>query len=95
MRSDDFARVLAEAGEPDPGPRPDGWDGWDGWEMLARMHEDVATLRARAAARWAVNADQRRAALELYRHTCEAEGADPGRIPPWLGDGPSFDVFGG
>lgn len=89
MSSDDFARVLAEAGEPPAAKLPDGW------EKLARMREDLAAHRARAAARWAANAEQRRAALELYQRTSEAAGAAPGRIPPWLGEaGPSLEIFG-
>ena len=92
MSSDDFARVLAEAGEDPLGPRPDGWERW---ESLASMLEGVAALRAESAARHAAGADRRRAARELYQQTRAAAGLAPGRVPPWLADdGPVFHFYG-
>ena len=79
--SSDFARVLAEAGEPPPGPRPAGWDAA---AMLARMREDAAALRAGRAARHARNASHRQAGRELYEQT--RQQAAP--LLPWMGDEP-------
>jgi hypothetical protein len=77
-----FARVLAEAGEPAPGPRPPGWE-QD--VMLSRMREDVA---ARAAT-WALHAGQRRDAREVYERACQAAGYTPAAmVAPWLADEP-------
>jgi hypothetical protein len=81
---DAFARVLGEAGEPAPGPRPAGWAGE---AMLARLREDVAALRAARSARWALHAGERRAAREAYERACLAAGHIPaGGPPPWLRD---------
>ena len=88
--SGDFERVLAEAGEAPPGPRPDGWERW---ASLASMLEGVASLRAEAAARHAAGAGRRREALALYQRTRAAAGIGPGPVPLWM-EGPSFDFYG-
>lgn len=81
----EFARVLAEAGEPPAADRPEGWAGS---AALASMREAVAVHTAARAARWAVNAGRRRAGREAYEAACEAAGASPGHLPPWLADEP-------
>jgi hypothetical protein len=83
--SGDLARVLAEAGEPPPGPRPPGWEGE---ARLARMREAVAAFDAARAARWARHADQRRAARELYEQARARAGLPPSALPSWLEDEP-------
>jgi hypothetical protein len=81
--SGDLGRVLAEAGEPAPGPRPPGWDDE---ARLSRMREDAAAFAAARAVRWAVHAAQRRAARELYEQTRARAGLPPAGVPAWLAD---------
>ena len=87
---DDFARVLAEAGEPAPEPRPPGWDGD---ASLARMREDLAAYTAARAARWAAGDAHRQAARELYERTRQEAGSPPVPAPPWMSDeAPPFRI---
>ncbi len=88
---EDFSRVLREAGEAQPGPRPAGWDGD---ALLAGMREDLAAHTAARAARWAAGAARRRAARQLYERTRQQAGSGPGLVPPWLGeDAPPFSIM--
>jgi hypothetical protein len=86
MSDGDFVRVLAEAGEPAPGPRPAGWQGE---AVLAAMRQDMAALVAARAARWAVNAGRRREGREVYERTrLESGYGAAAELPPWLLDEP-------
>ena len=88
----DFARVLAEAGEDPPGPRPAGWVGE---AALATMREHLAAAIAARAARHARGAAGRQAARRAWERAHQQAGSTPGPAPAWLCDDlPDFRVIG-
>jgi len=77
----DFARVLAEAGEPDPAELPPGE------RQLAELRARVAELNAGRMARWLRNEAPRRAGLEAYQRANAAAGIEGPALDhfPWMG----------
>ena len=77
---DEFARVLAEAGEPEPAERdPIG-------RAMAEVQAGMDEQYASQMARWLRNADARAAAIEAWQRANEAagiDGGDPERVP-WM-----------
>ena len=70
---DDFARVLAEAGEDQPAELPLGE------RILAKLQAAVAELDAERLIRWQRNDAARQAAAEAYERANEAAGIEGAR----------------
>jgi hypothetical protein len=82
----DFARVLAEAGEPAPAELPAGE------RVLAEIREQLTALNARRLARWLANAPAREQGLAAYRKARAESGEDDGRVP-WSEPPPPVQIW--
>lgn len=88
--ADDFSRVLAEAGEPEPAKLPSGV------RALAELQAAVAELNASRLTRWKRNEASRQAAAEAYRLANEEAGIEPGSPPetwPWMTPPPPVRIL--
>lgn len=86
---DDFARVLAEAGEPEPAERPAGV------RALAEVQARVEELNAARMARWLQLEASRRAGWEAYQLGRARMGikAAPAEACPWLTAPPRIRIW--
>lgn len=85
----DFARVLAEAGEPEPAELTPAE------RMLAELQADVAEVDAGRRARWERNAAARQAGIEAYQRANEAAGIEGRPLDrfPWFTPPPACRIW--